>query len=444
MNRIKKITITSLLSASLLFSGAFGGVTAFADTATIYSGSGASVNMRSGAGTDYERVCSIPDGATVEIGTLTDGWYEVSYNGYTGYVLADLVNTGSSTVSDTSEESETSSESSYESSETETSSESEETTSEEGDIVINGVSYTVDNDFYADEMPEGFSYTAVLVNGEDTNAAYSEELELYLVHLVSADGTEGWFVHDENVSDYFYPYVTVGSEDSFLIVKQTEEEALDGYTKISLPFDSFGVLYGFQQDGEMAEHYIVYGMTNLGDEGWFIVDTFTESYISSNGMIEEETESEVVEESTEEVSDNEVFLKRICAGLGLVIVVLLVLLIASLIRGRKSGEFIDDDEDYDDESGEDEYISYDDDFEKYEDEELAGEDEKDMTIPVDIDLDIVKEAASEEPVGRYSNQLKKDEELSKTKAHLAEARHRAYGEISAADRPDNIDIIDLN
>ena len=437
MNRIRKITITSLLLVAFLFGASFGAVTAYADTATVYSGSGVSVNMRSGAGTDYDRVCSIPDGATVEIGALTDGWYEVSYNGYSGYVLADLVQTGSSSVSNTTESQETTSESTYESEETQTASSEEtaETSSEEGDIVINGESYTVDNDFYADEMPDGFSYTAVLINGEDTNAAYSDELELYLVHLISSDGTEGWFVHDENVSDYFYPYITVGSGDNYLIVKQTDEEAVDGYSKVSFPLDAFGIIYGFQEDGGLAEHYIVYGMTNLGDEGWFIVDTSTASYISSNGMTAVETEDEETETAvTDSSNDNEVFFKRLCAGLGLLSVVLLVLLIAALIKGRRGAEDFDDDEDYD----EDDYISYDDDFGKYDEEE------EDIPLPLDIDLDIVNEAKAEEPAGRYANQLKKEEEISESKAQIAEARHRAYSDISAADRPDNIDIIDLN
>ncbi len=52
---------------------------------------GASLNMRSGPGTNYSKVGSIPASATLTITGSENGWYKTSYNGVTGYVSGDYV-----------------------------------------------------------------------------------------------------------------------------------------------------------------------------------------------------------------------------------------------------------------------------------------------------------------------------------------------------------------
>ncbi len=52
---------------------------------------GASLNMRSGPGTSYNKIASIPSHATLTILGLENGWYKTSYNGVTGYVSSDYI-----------------------------------------------------------------------------------------------------------------------------------------------------------------------------------------------------------------------------------------------------------------------------------------------------------------------------------------------------------------
>ena len=48
------------------------------------------VNIRSGAGTGYDKVGKMPSGAIADlVDDSVEGWYQVSYNGVTGYVSAD-------------------------------------------------------------------------------------------------------------------------------------------------------------------------------------------------------------------------------------------------------------------------------------------------------------------------------------------------------------------
>jgi hypothetical protein len=48
----------------------------------------AEVNLRKGPGTDSEVITLIPKGTMVEVGTCTNGWCMVSYNGMDGYSIA--------------------------------------------------------------------------------------------------------------------------------------------------------------------------------------------------------------------------------------------------------------------------------------------------------------------------------------------------------------------
>lgn len=52
---------------------------------------GASLNLRSGPGTGYSKLASIPANAVLTISAEENGWYKTSYNGKTGYVSADYI-----------------------------------------------------------------------------------------------------------------------------------------------------------------------------------------------------------------------------------------------------------------------------------------------------------------------------------------------------------------
>ena len=59
---------------------------------------GATLNMRSGAGTGYSQIATLSDGTALEIVGVDNGWYKVTCNGVTGYVSSDYVVTTDSGV----------------------------------------------------------------------------------------------------------------------------------------------------------------------------------------------------------------------------------------------------------------------------------------------------------------------------------------------------------
>lgn len=61
---------------------------------TVTTENGGALNMRKYPGASADRILKIPNGAEVNIlsaETITDGWYEIEYNGQTGYVMASYI-----------------------------------------------------------------------------------------------------------------------------------------------------------------------------------------------------------------------------------------------------------------------------------------------------------------------------------------------------------------
>ena len=50
-----------------------------------------SLNIRSGAGTNYSIIGSLPSKASVQILETLNGWYKIKYNNLTGYVSSQYV-----------------------------------------------------------------------------------------------------------------------------------------------------------------------------------------------------------------------------------------------------------------------------------------------------------------------------------------------------------------
>lgn len=67
-----------------------GGFYTAVDSGTL-SVNGADVNIRSGPGTEYQSIGSVSSGTTLTITGKSDNWYQVSYNGRTGYIIEDYV-----------------------------------------------------------------------------------------------------------------------------------------------------------------------------------------------------------------------------------------------------------------------------------------------------------------------------------------------------------------
>ncbi len=65
-------------------------ISAFEESFTLYASD--RVNLRRGAGTEYDKILTLSRGASViATGETTNGWYQVLYNGNLGYIKADYL-----------------------------------------------------------------------------------------------------------------------------------------------------------------------------------------------------------------------------------------------------------------------------------------------------------------------------------------------------------------
>lgn len=67
-----------------------GGFYTAVDSGTL-SVNGTDVNIRSGPGTEYQSIGSVSSGTTLTITGKSDNWYQVKYNGRSGYIIEDYV-----------------------------------------------------------------------------------------------------------------------------------------------------------------------------------------------------------------------------------------------------------------------------------------------------------------------------------------------------------------
>ncbi len=88
-------------AAAVLIGGVFSPSFPFSSVQTVAEAASSSyivdasnLNVRSGPGTNYKRIGSLPQGSSIQaIQRLNNGWYEISYNGQKGYVSGQYVKT---------------------------------------------------------------------------------------------------------------------------------------------------------------------------------------------------------------------------------------------------------------------------------------------------------------------------------------------------------------
>jgi len=101
---LKKLMVGMALTATLATAvtpgfGSIGGNQEKAYAATVtYKVTASKLNVRSGAGTTYGIIGSVVKGQTLSVMSKSGSWYKINYNGRTGYVSSDYVQTSGTTT----------------------------------------------------------------------------------------------------------------------------------------------------------------------------------------------------------------------------------------------------------------------------------------------------------------------------------------------------------
>lgn len=231
----------------------------------------------------------------------------------------------------------------------------------DGTILIGGISYTVENEFSSEDIPEDFAEAFVSYMGQEVKAARFNNGHITLLYLKSdSEGAKnGFYVYNE-AQNIFQPYIRISFGEKYIIVlyPSLSAEVPDGYTQSELTvLDKNGVIgykygdnpasteenggetptdeqdegspdssflgnyqpmtvqasdvqesedtpeetdqstFGEPQSADISDFYLLYAMNNEGVEGWY-------QYDSKDGTVQRFVETVVEEQVNSETVRN--------------------------------------------------------------------------------------------------------------------------------------------
>lgn len=209
--------------------------------------------------------------------------------------------------------------------------------------------YTVSEDFAAEQIPADFTEAQVTYQGAEYRGAAFNNGNLSLLYMTDAAGNAGFYVVN-GTDGSVCPYIRIDNGDNYLILMTPSAVSsfVPGETIMPIQVGDSTFEDAYATDTENV--YTVYGMTNDGQEGWYNYNTsdgtFSEYQYSDSS--EEDTDTTYLQNALNDLNDKYTARKdrdlKIIAGLIVVIVILIFVIINLLLRGRRDYEEEDDDE----------------------------------------------------------------------------------------------------
>lgn len=144
-------------------------------------------------------------------------------------------------------------------------------------VNVDGVAYTIDESFDAEDIPEGFSATKLMYDKAAYNGVALPDGTMKLFNLKDEEGKESFFVYDDVIKD-FYPFVQVKISDTrtiILLPLDATAEAPVGMTETKLLLEG----QNWEVLGETTgEFYLVNARSSDGHTGFYCYDMVDGTY----------------------------------------------------------------------------------------------------------------------------------------------------------------------
>ena len=134
-------------------------------------------------------------------------------------------------------------------------------------VTIDKVQYTVIQDYSEHELPEGYEETEIDYNGGKIIAGKGLKTGLILMYLESDNGEGGFYVYDETAKT-FSPYNTVDEPQVTFVVLPIPDSVNkpDEYTLTRFTMNGKEVDVLIDAD---RQYCLFYGVSSSGEKGWF-------------------------------------------------------------------------------------------------------------------------------------------------------------------------------
>ena len=239
------------------------------------------------------------------------------------------------------------------------------------DVVINNTTYHIADNFTEEQIPADFTEATVNFRGAECRGLTFNKGTISLIYLETdnVDATTGrFFIYDET-RDVVYDFMKfTAGESSYAIPLLAPLDSVlpESYVQVSLQMPENTVMTAYQlpaEDGEEAsDFYIFYGVNQDGTEGWYQYDAAEGTYQRVNGNITETADSSSddlaalqseYDELSKKYKDAKSFSRNMIAVLIFVLAIAVVIILNSVLFGRKKkgkDELLEDDDSENEES----------------------------------------------------------------------------------------------
>ena len=221
----------------------------------------------------------------------------------------------------------------------------EEPPEEPEKIQINGTDNTINEAFADDTIPTGFVRDKITYNGKEYEALKHEKGELLLVNLQNEAGNAFYIFNAE--TQEFYDFVQISFSEGRYIIPLTldDREEFTDYDKTTITLqDKLFDAWKIDED-----YSVICAMNSEGEMVLYQYDSFDGTLQRYTGVVAKETVKEQEETEMTFFSFLEEYHLYIIAGLGVVVLALIIALICVTVKNRNR---CNDEYDYNEENSE--------------------------------------------------------------------------------------------
>ncbi|MGC4019342.1 MAG: cohesin domain-containing protein [Muricomes sp.] len=317
-------------------------------------------------------------------------------------------------------------------------------------VIVDGKTYTVNENFTEAAVPKGFTIKDAELDGKQTKAMIQETSGQYLFYLEDENGDSDYFFYSTDDGS-FSPtaVVDVNSEVAiYLMNYQKAGELPSEYQETTTDID--GKVFSAWQNMSEQEYYLVYALSSDGNKGYYQYDTTEGTYqrYVAPAAVEQPKSSNSMLDKAMNFLENHLIVVM-CALWAVFLILLIIIIILGVKLSHRNQELDDlydeygigdDDDDSDDdlprakkktrrqpddfeeeEYGEDEFEDYEDndeyeedeEFDEYEDEEFDEYEDEEFDEYEDDDEDFEEYDEDDdeeyEPQPAHKSKKKKDD-----------------------------------
>ena len=212
-------------------------------------------------------------------------------------------------------------------------------TAEDQQIDVNGVTYTLTDEFADADIPNGYARTQRDLDGVARQMVENETGSIVLGYMRDADGVGDFFLYNEEDAT-FAPYAEISISDmaSIVVLSDSSQVSLpDNYqeAKLSLNNKEFPVW----QDTENEGMYVLYAMNSNGETGFYQYDSVDGTYqrfVPAEAVEEEEADTSSILGKIQQFVQGNMAIVVLVVGLGAIIGLLILIILAVKLHNRNA------------------------------------------------------------------------------------------------------------